>query len=85
MNLSDEIQAVLLEFITQQYRIDINDIELEQNLVDMGVIDSFAFVEIAAFLEKQFSIVVADNDINVENFGTISGIISFVRNLIEKR
>lgn len=82
--MSDEIQAVLLDFIVQQYRIDKNAIDLEQNLVDMGVIDSFAFVEIATFLEKHFSITIADREINVDNFSTISGVVALVRCLLKK-
>lgn len=82
--MSNDIQEVLLDFITRQYRINKDEIATEESLVDLGVIDSFAFVEIATFLEKHYSISISDSELNADNFGTISSIVLLVGKLIQK-
>jgi acyl carrier protein len=42
------------------------------------VIDSFGFVEIVSFLEAQYPIVIADERINRDHFGSVSRIVAFV-------
>jgi len=76
-----DIQERLMDFISQQYRIDKSDIDLEGNLVDQGVIDSFGFVEMATFLEKELSVVIANDQVNTQNFGSIRRIVDFVETL----
>ena len=76
--MSPQTQDKLLDFISQQFSIDKDDINLEGSLVDQGVIDSFGFVEIATFLEQEYSIVITDAQLNRENFGSVTKIVNFV-------
>jgi acyl carrier protein len=76
--MSSEVQDKLLDFISEHFRIPRNEIDPETSLVDQGVIDSFGFVEIVAFLEETFRIAIADEQINGENFGSVRRIVSFV-------
>ena len=53
------------------FRGDPADIPLDQSLVDGGVIDSYAIVELATWLEHEFSITIEDEEMTKEHFGSI--------------
>lgn len=81
--MSSEIQDKLLDFISAHFRMPRTAIDAEASLVDQGVIDSFGFVEIVAFLEETFGITIADEQINGENFGSVTRIVGFVTSVSE--
>jgi len=81
--MSSEVQDKLLDFISANFRIQRDTIDPEASLVDQGVIDSFGFVEIVAFLEETFDIAIADEQINGENFGSVKGILGLVATVSE--
>lgn len=68
----------LLEFIVDNYMVDLEEIPLDKSLIDEGIIDSFGLVEIATFLEKTFGIKVEEDDMIRENFGSVNRLIAFV-------
>lgn len=74
-----EIQDILLNFITRSFMVDREEINLDKSLIDEGIIDSFGLVEIVTFLETEFCMVVADDDMNRDNFGSVSKIVNFIR------
>ncbi len=76
--MSSQVQDKLLDFISGHFRIPRTEIDPETSLVDQGVIDSFGFVEIVAFLEEAFHVAIADEQINGENFGSVRRIVNFV-------
>ena len=76
--MDSDIQERLLDFVSQHFRIPKNEIDPEVSLVDQGVIDSFGFIEIVSFVEAEFPIVVADDQITREHFGSVSRIVAFV-------
>lgn len=76
--MAAEIQEKLLDFISQKFRIPRDDIDSEASLVDQGVIDSFGFIEIVSFLEAEFPIVITDDQINRDHFGSVSRMVAFV-------
>ena len=47
-------------------------------LVQSGLIDSTGILEIVAFLESTFGVYTADEDLAVDNFGSIATIVRFV-------
>ena len=47
-------------------------------LVQSGLVDSTGILEIVAFLESEFGVDTADEDLAVDNFGSISTIVKFV-------
>jgi acyl carrier protein len=50
------------------------------SLVESGWLDSFAIVELVAFLEREFQVVLRDNDVAPINFETLGAI----RRLLER-
>ena len=50
----------------------------QDRLLDDGIVDSMGAVELVAFLEDEFGIAIPDDEITVDNFGTIASIATFV-------
>lgn len=53
-------------------------IDAHEPLLGRGIIDSLGVMEIVEFLNTEFGIVVRDDDMTEENFGTLAGIARFV-------
>ena len=76
--MSKEVQEGLLDFIAENFFVEKDEISLDKSLVDEGIIDSMGLIEIVAYLEDKFSIVVHEDQMNRENFGSILKIVKFV-------
>lgn len=50
------------------------------SLLESGIVDSQGVLEVVTFIEQEFSIVVADDDLVPENFQTIDLIAGYIRN-----
>lgn len=50
----------------------------EESLVENGVMDSLEFFRLVGFLEDNLEIVVADKDVQLENFQSIAAILRYV-------
>ena len=52
-------------------------------LLEAGIVDSIGVLEIVAFIEQDFGIAVADDDLLPENFGSIACIARFIEAKME--
>lgn len=50
----------------------------DDNLLESGIIDSLGILDLVSFLEQDFGIVVADDDLVPENFQSVVRITRFV-------
>jgi acyl carrier protein len=53
------------------------------NLLETGVIDSLGVLELVEFLQQEFSVAVADDDLTPENFQNIESMARFVERSLE--
>jgi acyl carrier protein len=53
-------------------------IDVCEPLLGRGIIDSLGVMEVVEFLNTEFGIVVQDDDMTEQNFGTLAGIAHFV-------
>jgi len=53
------------------------------DLLDSGVIDSLGVLDLVAFLQQEFSVVVDDGDLVPENFRSIECMAHFVERMID--
>lgn len=74
----DEVRASLLEFVTRNFMVSAQEIDLDRSLVDQGIIDSFGLVEITAFITQRFGVEVREEDMTREKFGSLNKMASFV-------
>ncbi len=61
----------------------ISDLEVTDNLIESGIIDSLGIQILVSYLEKNFSVSIADEDLVPDNFETIEAIWSFINSKIQ--
>lgn len=76
MTTEDKLRA----FILRELRADSTDRELTDDypIIEQAVIDSLGIFEIVAFIESEFGVAVDDEDLVIDNFGTIRDIAKLV-------
>jgi acyl carrier protein len=74
-----DIQEKFLDFVTQNFLVERENIPLDLSLVDEGIIDSFGLIEIAAYIEREHGISVAEEQMDSENFGSVTRIVNFIK------
>ncbi|WP_430813449.1 acyl carrier protein [Carboxylicivirga sp. RSCT41] len=73
-----EIQSQLIDFLCNQFMVEVEDIELDESLVDTGIIDSMGLIEIASYIEKEYDFKVTNEMMNRSNFGSVYKIVDFI-------
>jgi acyl carrier protein len=59
-------------------RHGVREISEDESLVERGLVDSLGVFQLIAFLEEEFGVTVADDDVTPENFRSVSTIERFV-------
>lgn len=78
-----KIKEALVDFISLQFYVDKEDIEVDKSLVDTGIIDSIGLIEIAAYIDREYSIKVEESQMTKENFGSVEKIVKFIQKHIK--
>lgn len=65
-------------FLTRQFPL-IKNVGDEQPLLEGGLIDSLGILEVVSFIETEFNIAVADEELLPENFGSVRSLSIFVK------
>jgi acyl carrier protein len=79
MEPPDSVHVVLHQFVVTNFLFDNGDVADDASLLGEGIIDSTGVLELVTFVEKQFGIEVADEELVPENFDSIAGLSAFVR------
>ena len=75
----DVIQGQLKSFITKQFPLARKrNLGIDDRLLGEGIIDSLGVLDIIGYLETEFRISIADDDLTPENFETIGRLTAFV-------
>ncbi|MBI9064240.1 MAG: acyl carrier protein [Marinilabiliaceae bacterium] len=83
MSSKKEIQARLIQFLCLQFMVDEEDIELDESLVDTGIIDSMGLIEIVSYIENEYAMKVPEEMMNRANFGSVDKIVDFITHQIK--
>lgn len=77
--MAERFNAAVREFISENFlfRADA-EIDNDQSLLESGVIDSTGVLEVIAFLEQTFGIVIADEEIVPENLDSINNMTRYL-------
>jgi acyl carrier protein len=60
--------------------------ELQDNAVLFGrVIDSMGALELVTFLQEHFAIIVDDEDVTPENFGSVKHVVAYVTSKVQSK
>lgn len=82
-----EVISELRKYITENFLYARPDyfVAEEDHLLEKGVVDSMGMVELLTFLQDQFGVEPADDEITEDNFATLQRIAGFVVRKIEGR
>ncbi|MBN2038775.1 MAG: acyl carrier protein [Spirochaetes bacterium] len=80
----DEIFNKLSDFVAQQFIVEKDEINMDESLIDQGVIDSLGLIEITTFIEKQFGVTVVEEDMTRENFGSMNKMVDHIFRAVNK-
>jgi acyl carrier protein len=67
-------------FVIDEFLPDVNanELDVEQDLLADGVIDSLGVLKLIAWLEDRFTLTVTDTELDPDNFRSIAAIDAFV-------
>lgn len=54
------------------------DVDPDENLFASGVVNSLFAMQLVLFVEKEFGIQVANEDLDIENFKSLNAIVGFI-------
>lgn len=66
------------KFLSEAYQVNPDDLSVDTNLIEAGIVDSSGILELIDFLETEFSILVSDEEIADDHFETIQNILNFI-------
>lgn len=73
------IEKKVLHFVDTEIVQDSNlTITKQTSLINGGLVDSYALVNMSLFLEKTFEIVVSEEELTINNFDTVENIVKLV-------
>lgn len=77
---NDDIRGTLKTFVLNEFMAGEPETALavDDDLLDLGLIDSMGALDIAGFIERSYGFKVEDDDINLTNFRTVNALASFV-------
>ncbi len=75
----DAIRKRLRDHLAESCFVDISTIDDDASFITTGVLDSMAFLEMVAFLEWTFQIVINDDEMKPENMDSVSRVLGYVK------
>jgi acyl carrier protein len=76
MRIQEQIRQFIVD--TGRWHGASTELNVDYALIDNEVLDSLGIFELISFVEDEFGIVIDDQDLVVENFGSIGAIESMV-------
>ena len=73
-----DITERVKEFVTANFYVEPGSLAHDASLLEQGIVDSTGVLEVVSFLEAEFGIEVADEELLPENLDTIGRISAFV-------
>ena len=70
------VREKIREHLKKALRRDELDDEID--IFESGLVDSMFAVQLVAFTEKEFGIVVEDDDLDLDNFRSVDGLANFI-------
>jgi len=74
------IRETIVSYILENHISKYNDdtLPLDQSLFELDVLDSMGIIELIAFMEIKWSIVIEDSEITSENLGSINKMVDLI-------
>ena len=72
----DQTQTKIKEFLSRFFKS--HDLQPDEDIFALGFVNSLLAMQLVAFVEKEFGIQVADEDLDLDNFRSINAISGLV-------
>lgn len=84
METHDAIAPKIRDYLSRNFLFSDGGFEYEDDasFLELGIIDSFGFMELLHWVEREFSISVADDELVPDNFDSVRKLSGFI---LEKR
>lgn len=83
--MSDEEEKIR-KFLTRQFLFEFDEaITADSDLFELGLVDSYGFVELVTFLESEFAIQFTEDEIVDGGLNTLAGITAAVSAKVARR
>ena len=76
MNDTNQVKEIVRSFINSSINID--GLDDNENLFESGLINSLFAIQLTTFIERKFGIEIGMEDLNIDNFKSISATAAFV-------
>jgi acyl carrier protein len=75
-----DVQSILKKYIVEEFmhELDPKILNGEYLLIENGVIDSMGLVRLVLFIEEKFGITIEEDELDIENFGTLDAMTNFI-------
>ncbi len=71
--IEEAVRGFLWQFISDQ------EVEGDHDLFGSGMVNSLFAMQLVLFVEKQYGITVANEDLDYENFKSVNAIVAFIQ------
>jgi acyl carrier protein len=80
LETNDVVAAKIRDYLSQNFLFSDDGFNYgdDESFLELGVIDSFGFVELLAFVHEEFGISVADEELVPDNFDSVNKLTSFI-------
>ncbi len=76
----DAVEERIQRFLERQLLIDFgDDVDRDSDLFRLGLMDSYAYIEAMRFIEAEFGIAIADEDLLIGIEVSLAGLADFTR------
>ena len=73
--------TIILEYIKKELAVGSKrNIQMDDDLLSAGIIDSLGVLQLVAFIEDQFNIQMPDEDVVLENFQSVNSLANYLDN-----
>jgi acyl carrier protein len=73
---NEVLHAQLKAFFSEKLSVEVSSVDTD--LVQTGILDSLALVELLAYIEKEFKTEISFDDVEIEDFHSIARIAEYV-------
>jgi len=76
----DAVETKIRDYLSQNFLFGDQGFEYEDDasFLELGIIDSFGFIELLHWVEHEFGISVVDDELVPDNFDSVSKLSSFI-------
>jgi D-alanine--poly(phosphoribitol) ligase subunit 2 len=74
----EQVRQTITKYLSSHFSVNFGEVTEQMDLFQEGLIDSFGFVELVAFLEKTFAIRFEEKEFTTNSLNTVANMVATV-------